>query len=100
MGSLAKMGPVGGLASPGPAALMADTLKRYCEPSMSPLTMKDSPMPVGRMGSRVTRVQRLPVVSLRSNQKPVIGVPPSSSGSSQLTVMESMVTPDTVGFSH
>lgn len=29
MGSLAKMGSVGGLESPGPAALMAETLNRY-----------------------------------------------------------------------
>lgn len=68
MGSLANTGSVEGLAGPSPAALMAVTRNRYSEPSMRPATTKDSPRPIGRIGSRVTRAQRLPVVSFRSSQ--------------------------------
>ncbi|KAF3843848.1 hypothetical protein F7725_002697 [Dissostichus mawsoni] len=85
-------GATGDRQGPGPAALRAQTLNRYCEPSMSPLTVKLSPIPIGRIGSRVTRVQRFPPVSGD-------GGPSIFLSSSQLTVMASSVTPLTFGFS-
>lgn len=48
----------------------------------------------------MTLFQRFDVVSFRSSQYPVIGLPPSVSGSSQFIVIVSIVMLDRVGFSH
>lgn len=100
MGSLQSTGSDGMLGRPQPAALQAMTLNWYMAPSSRPVTSQLLPSGSALIGSRVTRVQRLAVVSFLSMKYPVMEDPPSYLGSSQLTVMDSRQTSVTVGFSH